>query len=877
MRTEEPRAVRLKDYRPPDYSVREIALDFALDPEATRVKARLEVERLADGPAPLVLDGERLKLISIALDGRALAAEEYALGAETLTIPNPPARFTLETESEIAPARNTTLEGLYLAKGIFCTQCEAEGFRCITWFPDRPDVLAVYTTRIEADKKTLPVLLSNGNLIEHGDLASGRHYAVWHDPFPKPSYLFALVAGDLGHIADAFVTMSGRRVDLRIYVEHGNEERARYAMDSLKRAMRWDEEAYGREYDLDIFMIVAVSAFNMGAMENKGLNIFNDKVLLASPETATDDDYARIEGVVAHEYFHNWTGNRVTCRDWFQLSLKEGLTVFRDQSFSADMRSAAVKRIEDVRQLRLRQFQEDSGPLAHPVQPQAYITIDNFYTGTVYEKGAEVIGMLNTLVGDEGYRKATDLYFARHDGHAATVEDWVKCFEDACGRDFSQFRLWYVQAGTPEIAARGEYDAERKTYALTLKQSLAPTPGQPVKKPMVMPVRMGLLGESGRALPLTLDGENAIGPEERVLELTGSEQRFLFVNVDEPPLLSLGRRFSVPAQFRVPMSREDRAVLMARDADPFNRWEAGQTLAREVLLEMTQAVCSGRAASADPVVVEAMEDVLAHAEDDRAFAAQMLVAPLESELALARAPADPEAIHAARTAFIRTIAQAHGSRLENLYQSLNSGGGFNPDAESAGRRALRNACLRYLTAADDEDAAGVADAHYRAATNMTDMMAGLAQLVRMDSPRREKALADFHDRFQSDALVLDKWLALQAASPRPDTVERVRTLMKHPFFDIRNPNRVRALVGAFSANHLRFHAADGSGYALVGETVRTLDAINPQVAARMSGAFENWRRYEAKRQQLMRAELQAMLAMPERSSNLFEVSTKMLG
>jgi aminopeptidase N len=877
MRTEEPRAVRLKDYHPPDYRVREIALDFALDPDATRVKARMQVERRAAAPAPLVLNGEKLKLISIALDGRALTPGEYSLNAETLTIDQPPARFTLEVETEIAPARNTTLEGLYLAKGIFCTQCEAEGFRCITYFPDRPDVLAVYTTRIEADKKTLPALLSNGNPVEHGDLANGRHYAVWHDPYPKPCYLFALVAGDLGQITDEFVTMSGRRVQLRIHVEHGNEERARYAMDSLKRAMRWDEEAYGREYDLDIFMIVAVSAFNFGAMENKGLNIFNDKVLLASPETATDDDYGRIEGVVAHEYFHNWTGNRVTCRDWFQLSLKEGLTVFRDQSFSADMRSAAVKRIDDVRQLRLRQFQEDAGPLAHPVQPQSYITIDNFYTGTVYEKGAEVIGMLKTLVGDEGYRKATDLYFARHDGQAATVEDWVKCFEDANGRDLKQFRLWYQQSGTPEIEARGEYDSGRKTYALTLKQSLEPTPGQPLKKPMHMPIRIGLLGKSGRALPLTLDGENAIGPEERVLDVTGAEQKFLFVDIAEPPLPSIGRRFSAPAKFHVSMDRRERATLMARDPDAFNRWEAGQTLAREVMLDMAEAASRGGAVSPDPVIVEAMEGVLARAGEDHAFAALMLMPPIESELALVMQPADPDAIHAARTRLVRTIADAYHARFETLYKSLAYEGAFSADAASAGRRALRNACLRYLTAADDEAAARLADAHYRAASNMTDMMSGLAQLVRTNSRHREQALAHFHDRFRNDALVLDKWLALQAASPLPGTVDGVRALTKHPFFDIRNPNRVRALVGAFSANHLRFHASDGKGYALVGETLRTLDGINPQVAARMAGAFENWRRYDSNRQQLMRAELEAMLAMPDRSSNLFEVATKMLG
>jgi aminopeptidase N len=877
MRTEEPRAVRLKDYRPPDYRVSEIALDFRLEPEATRVTATMKFARAAAAPAPLVLDGEHMKLVSLALDGKPLTADAYEVDGEKLTIPSVPERFTLEVVTEISPATNTSLEGLYLSRGIFCTQCEAEGFRRITYFPDRPDVLAVYTTRIEADKASYPVLLSNGNLIDKGDLPGGRHFAVWNDPFKKPCYLFALVAGDLGVLEDEFVTMSGRKVDLRIFVEHGNEPKAAYAMDSLKRAMKWDEEAYGCEYDLDIFMIVAVSAFNFGAMENKGLNIFNDKVLLASPETATDDDYARIEGVVAHEYFHNWTGDRVTCRDWFQLSLKEGLTVFRDQSFSADQRSAAVKRIEDVRTLRMRQFQEDGGPLAHPVQPQSYITIDNFYTATVYEKGAEVIGMLNTLVGEEGYRKATDLYFQRHDGQAATVEDWVKCFEDANGRDLTQFRLWYRQSGTPTIEAKGEYDAAKRTYALTLKQSLGPTPGQPEKKPMHIPVRLGFVGQSGRALPLTLEGENATGPEERVLELTDGEQRFVFVDVPEEPLLSIGRRFSAPVHFKTPTDRKGRAALMRRDADAFNRWEASQALATDVLLEMARAAQSGRAPQADAIYVEAIGEVLAKAQDDRAFAAEMLVPPSEGELALKMLPADPDAIHAARCALIRAAAKAHGAAFARLYRELDGGGPYKPDAESAGRRALRNVCLRYLTAADDEDAAALAETHYRAAANMTDMTAALATLARMDSPRRAAAFAHFHDRFAADPLVLDKWMSLQAGSPLPDTAAAVRGLMKQPAFDMKNPNRVRALVGAFSGNHLRFHASDGSGYALLGETIRALDSINPQVAARMSGAFENWRRYDDKRQALMRAELEAALKTPGLSSNLFEVATKMLG
>ncbi|HUO90400.1 MAG TPA: aminopeptidase N [Rhizomicrobium sp.] len=874
MRTEEPRAINLKDYRAPDYRIGEVSLDFVLEPLATLVTATSKVTRTG-AAVPLVLDGEELKLRSIAIDGKALAADAYTIDKETLTLHSPPAAFTLEIVTEIAPENNTALSGLYTSKGMFCTQCEAEGFRRITYFLDRPDNLAVYTTRIEADKKKYPVLLSNGNPLQSGDLANGRHFVTWNDPFPKPSYLFALVAGDLGVLRDEFTTMSGRKVALAIYCEHGNEKRVVYAMDSLKRAMRWDEEKYGCEYDLDIFMIVAVSAFNFGAMENKGLNIFNDKLLLASPETATDDDYARIESVVAHEYFHNWTGDRITCRDWFQLSLKEGLTVFRDQSFSGDMRSHAVCRINDVKALRMRQFVEDAGPLAHPVQPQSYITIDNFYTATIYEKGSEVIRMLRTLVGPEGYRKATDLYFKRHDGQAATVEDWVKCFEDACGRDLKQFRLWYAQSGTPTVEARGEYDPQNKTYALTLRQELGPTPGQPVKKPMVIPVRLGLIGDEG-PLALTLEGENATGPQERVLELNESEKTFMFVGVEEAPLLSLGRHFSAPVHFRTPMNRQSLASLMGRDADAFNRWEAGQTLATDVLREMTEAAKSGAAPKADPTYVAAIGQALDRADEDHAFAALMLMPPLENELALAFTPPDPDAIHAARTALIRAVAAGHGRALGALYTTLAPRGTFSPDARSAGRRALRNACLRYLTAADDERAAEIADAHYRGATNMTDMIAGLAALSRMESPRRAAAFAHFHDRFRHDALVLDKWMSLQAGSCLPGTAAEVRRLMQNPAFDIKNPNRVRSLIGAFAGNHLRFHAADGSGYALVGETIAALDRINPQVAARMAGAFEAWKRYDPQRQAAMRAELETLTRLDGLSPNLFEVANKML-
>jgi len=875
MRTEEPRAINLKDYHAPDYRIAEVNLDFVLEPRATRVTATSKVTLQGDEGAPLVLDGEQMTLVSVAIDGRKLDESAYAVSDDKLIVHRPPAKFTLQIVTEISPEENTSLSGLYTSKGMFCTQCEAEGFRRITYFLDRPDNLAVYTTRIEADKKAYPVLLSNGNPTASGDLGGGRHFAVWNDPFPKPSYLFALVAGDLGVLKDSFIRGSGKPVDLAIYCEHGNEDRVTYAMDSLKRAMRWDEEKYGCEYDLDIFMIVAVSAFNFGAMENKGLNIFNDKLLLASPETATDDDYARIESVVAHEYFHNWTGDRITCRDWFQLSLKEGLTVFRDQMFSADMRSEGVKRIEDVRMLRMRQFVEDGGPLAHPVQPQSYITIDNFYTATIYEKGSEVIRMLQTLVGKEGYRKATDLYFKRHDGQAATVEDWVKCFEDACGRDLKQFRLWYAQSGTPTVEAKGAYNPADHTYELTLKQSLGPTPGQPTKQPMVVPVRLGFVGSNGM-LPVTLEGDNASGPDERVLELDTAEKTFKFVDVPEAPLLSVGRHFSAPVHFKTPMKREALAALMARDTDSFNRWEAGQTLATTVLKEMAEAAKSGGTPKADPTYVAAVGQALDRADEDHAFAALMLSPPLESELALASETPDPDAIHAARVALIRAVAAEHGRALHALYATLAPRGAFSPDAVPAGRRALRNACLRFITSADDEAAAAVADKHYRDATNMTDMIAGLAALSRMESDRRMRAFDRFHDRFKSDPLVLDKWMSLQAGSPLPGTATAVRELMHSPVFDIKNPNRVRSLVGAFAGNHLRFHAGDGSGYALVGRVIATLDKINPQVAARMAGAFEAWRRYDSKRQALMRAELETLTKLDGLSANLFEVANKMI-
>ena len=879
MKTAEPRAICLKDYAPLSYRIPEVALNFRLEPAATRVTATMHVQRRATDADPLVLSGKRLKLVAVSLDGRPLDPSSYTVTPESLSIAAPPNDFQLEIVTEIAPAENTALEGLYMSNGIYCTQCEPEGFRCITYYLDRPDNLAKFETRIEAPKASAPVLLSNGNPVAAGDLADGWHFSEWRDPFPKPSYLFALVAGDLGHISDRYTTLSGRNIDLKVYVEHGNENRAHYAMDSLKRAMRWDEETYGREYDLDIFMIVAVSAFNFGAMENKGLNIFNDKVLLASPDTATDDDYARIESVVGHEYFHNWTGDRITCRDWFQLSLKEGLTVFRESGFAGDMRSHAVRRIHDIKDLRLRQFQEDSGPLAHPVQPQSYITIDNFYTATVYEKGAEVIGMLRTILTPALFRKGMDLYFARHDGHAATVEDFVRCFEEVSGRDLSQFRLWYSQAGTPEIRAEGKYDPASGKYSLQVSQHLGPTPGQPEKQPMQIPLSLGLIGStSGAALPLTLEGENQVGPTERVVELTGPEHAFVFTNVTEPPVLSIGRNFSAPVNIRTSADLDTRAFLMGRDTDSFNRWEAGQQLATELLLAMIRNIQSGGAAGTDPVYLDAIDNVLSRAHEDHAFTALMLMPPSESELALKLAPIDPEAIHAARESLIRATADAHRAELDRLYHDLQSTGPFSADAASAGRRSLRNAVLRFLTAANDEASARLAHDHYVSATNMTEMTAGLAALARTTSTRRDQAFTAFHDRFRSEPLVLDKWMGLQAMSPLPDTIERVRSLMSHPVFTLKNPNRVRALVGAFAVgNPLRFHDRSGAGYRLLREVVQALDSINPQTAARMAAAFETWRRYDVERQRLIRNELETISAQSGLSNNLYEMVSKMLG
>jgi aminopeptidase N len=878
------KVIRREDYRAPDYRIDTVELEFDLGADATRVQARLGVHAAYDrsaGVRPLILDGEALELVSVAIDGRPLAPGEYALDDHSLTIHAPPGSFTLTVETVIHPAANTQLSGLYVSSRMFCTQCEAQGFRRITYFPDRPDVMAVYRTVIRADRAACPVLLSNGNLVETRELDGGRHMAVWHDPFPKPSYLFALVAGDLACHEDRFTTRSGRNVRLRVFVEHGKEARTAYAMDSLKRSMRWDEERFGLEYDLDLFNIVAVSDFNMGAMENKSLNIFNDKYVLADPETATDGDYGGIEAVVAHEYFHNWTGDRITCRDWFQLSLKEGLTVFRDQEFTADMRGHALSRIINVRGLRARQFPEDSGPLAHPVRPDSYIEINNFYTATVYNKGAEVIRMMHTILGEAGFQKGMRLYVERHDGQAATCDQFVDAMAEANGADLSQFRLWYSQAGTPELEISRRYDDKAGAYEVTIAQRCPPTPGQPDKKPMHIPFKVGLLDAQGRGIPLQLDGEPAeAATPDRVLPVTASRQTFRFVNVPEPRAVSLNRDFSAPVVVKAAQSGAERAFLMAHDTDPFARWEAGQGYATDLLLRAVEAIQRGQTPHFDPSFIAAVGETLGDGQLDHAFIAEAISLPGEDYLAEQMAVIDVDAIHAAREDLRRRIAASLKQQLQGIYSANREAGPFSPDAASAGRRALKNAALAYLASLADGDAEArrlVVD-QAQSAANMTDRMAALGLLVDIAGPERDAALDQFLARFRNDGLVVDKWLSLQATSSLPDTLSRVIALLKHPAFSIRTPNRVRALIGAFvSANPLRYHAADGAGYAFHADRIIELDAINPQIAARLVAPLGRWRRFDPGRQAKMKAALERVLAAPKLSRDVYEVASKSLG
>jgi aminopeptidase N len=872
----------LKDYAPPPYLIEAVEFDVALDPSETRVAAKLKVQpnpKATTGGRPLVLDGEELALKSIALNGKRLAPEELTLTATSLSIASVPAEpFTLEIVTLCNPDANTALSGLYRSRGTYCTQCEPEGFRRITYFIDRPDVLAVYTVRIEADRAAAPVLLSNGNPLAQGDIpGTGHHFAIWHDPFPKPSYLFALVGGNLARVPDSFVTASGRKVDLAIYVEPGKEDRCTWAMESLKRAMRWDEERFGREYDLDVFNIVAVSDFNMGAMENKGLNIFNDKLVLARPDTASDADYAAIEGVIAHEYFHNWTGDRVTCRDWFQLCLKEGLTVFRDQEFTADTRSGPVERIAAVRMLKTHQFPEDAGPLAHPVRPGSYIEINNFYTATVYEKGAELCRMLQTLLGRDGFRKGLDLYFERHDGQAVTVEDFVAAMADASGRDLSQFMLWYTQSGTPELACSLDYDARSKSARLSVSQVIPPTPGQNKKEPMLIPLKLGLIGANGDEIPLRLDGAPV---SDGLIEVAAREQVFTFHDVPSPPTPSLLRGFSAPARITTGLDPEKIEFLMTHDSDPFNRWQAAQTYATNLL---TAAVRSGDGSAhgqgdGAARLARVLEVTANDAAQRPAYRAEFLKLPSEPDIAreLAR-EVDTDAVHRARESLRASIGNAIGETLAELYAKSASSGPYSPDPESAGVRALRSAALDLLAATGAGAEIARAERHYREATNMTDAIAALSILSQVPGPERDRALDHFYARWQHEPLVLDKWFAVQARAARPDSVETVQNLLSHAKFSLKNPNRIRALIGSFvHSNPTGFNRADGAGYRLLAAQALEIDRFNPQVAARLLGAFESWRILEQGRQTHAKAALEA-LAASSLSTDSYEIVTKTLG
>ena len=889
--------VRLEDYAPPPYLVDSIDLDFDLAGEECLVTSTISVRR---GPAtppgtPLVLDGTGLDLVSAELNGRPLSSNEHAVDDGRLVIPasvlapvdgeapdaGPQAatcRLTVRTR--IFPNRNSTLKGLYESNGIICTQCEAEDFRRITFFPDRPDVLARYTTTIRAARADFPVLLSNGNLVASGDLDDGRHFARWEDPFPKPSYLFALVAGDLACLEDAFTTASGREVALRIYSEPHNIGRCGHAMASLKKAMRWDEEVYGLEYDLDLYMIVAVDHFNMGAMENKGLNVFNTRYVLADPETATDTDYANVEAVIGHEYFHNWTGNRVTCRDWFQLSLKEGLTVFREQQFSADMGSEGVKRTRDARLIREHQFKEDSGPDAHPVRPSSYKEINNFYTVTVYHKGAEIIRMMNTLLGPDGFRRGMDLYLERHDGSAATTDDFVSAMEDGAGVDLGQFRRWYGQAGTPVLHLAHRHDPRERTWSLGVRQELPPTPDGSPKEPVHVPLAVGLVAGDGRILrPEPLPGHAPAENGTMVLELREPEERFVFHGIDARPVPSVLRGFSAPVRIEMERADEDLLTLLAHDPDPFARWDAGQTLA---LARLDRLIAAGGrpetgVEAADPTFVEAMRAVLHDRSIDGAFAAEILTLPSEGYLAGRMERIDVDAIHVAREGLRRALGAALEPDFRHVRRRLRTGDPYRYDAAGTARRALANACLGYLAATGSPDPRRECLDQFSTADNMTDAIAALGCLARIDCEERRVALARFEERWHGNPLVMDKWLALGATSPLPGALRRVVELMSHPAFDAANPNRFRSLVHAFcTGNPVHFHAADGSGYRFWEDRMREVDARNPEVAAHLAGVMAHWRRHDEARRERMGAAMEAVLAMPGVSRNTDEVLTRIL-
>jgi aminopeptidase N len=879
MRTDTPQTIYRKDYTAPSYLIDTVELGFDLHPERTIVASRLVMRRNPDSAQrEIELYGEKLDLVALRMNGKTLGKRDYRIDGNLLIIPNAPEDVTLEIETLTAPVKNTTLNGLYVSNGNFFTQCEAEGFRAITYFPDRPDVMARYTVMLRADKALYPVLLSNGNLIEEGDLGDGRHYAKWEDPFKKPSYLFALVAARLVCQEETFRLADGRDALLQVWVEDGNLDKTDYAMQSLKNSIRWDEERFGLELDLDRFMIVAVSDFNMGAMENKGLNIFNTKFVLANPRVATDIDYAGIEAVVGHEYFHNWTGNRVTCRDWFQLSLKEGLTVFRDQEFSSDMigtdSGRAVTRIDQVRTLRQAQFPEDAGPMAHPVRPDSFVEINNFYTVTVYEKGAEVVRMYQTLLGRDGFRKGMDLYFMRHDEQAVECDDFRHAMADASGRDLTQFERWYSQAGTPVVRAEGSYDSANQTYTLTLSQHCPATPGQPKKLPFHIPVAFGLLGADGQDLPLVLDGDK-VGTTA-VLELTEAKQRFLFSGVNQSPTPSILRDFSAPVILEYDYTDAELLHLFSHDSDPVNRWEAGQRLAMARLIKLTAAIVGGGTLHLDETFIEAMRKMLTDASLDPGFREQALLLPSESMVADQMEAVNPLAIHLARQFMRRIIGLALRDDLLAQYQANLTPGDYSPDAVSAGKRGLKNLALAYMAAEPGPDTLALVQKQYDQAGNMTDRVAALGALIHAQADSAADALERFYDEFGNEALVIDKWFTMQAGAPATD-VAKVRALMGHPAFSMKNPNRARSLIFAFcNGNPSQFHAADGSGYAFWAEQVIALDAINPQVASRLARTMDRWRRFAPVLQTQMKQALQKVAGMKKLSNDVREIVGKAL-
>jgi len=866
--TQEP--IYLHDYQVPDYLIDTIDLTFELNEEYTRVKSLLNV--MANPLATrqdrhLILHGEALELISIALNNKPLNAEQYEIKNDKLHIFSVPDEFTLEIHTLIKPQENTALSGLYKSCGNFCTQCEAHGFRRMTYFLDRPDVMARFTTTIIADEAKYPVLLSNGNLISIEKSEDGKQRVKWADPFKKPCYLFALVGGDLDSVEDYFITQSGRQVTLRIYVEKGNRDKTAHAMEAVKKAMRWDEEVFGREYDLDIYMIVAVSDFNMGAMENKGLNIFNTQYILANPETATDVDFIHVESVIAHEYFHNWTGNRITCRDWFQLSLKEGLTIFRDQSFTADTTSKTVARIQDVKDLRQSQFPEDAGPLAHPVRPESVIEINNFYTATVYNKGAEVIRMQQTILGQDAFRKGMDLYFDRHDGQAVTIEDFVKAMEDASGIDLTQFRLWYSQAGTPVLKIKDEYDAKTGNYTLHIEQTCTETPGQPHKKPFHIPVKMGLLDQQGKELLHDL------------LHIKNAKEVFHFKNLPSKPVPSLLRHFSAPVKVQYPYTNAELQLLMQHDTDLFNRWEAGQQYALNVMLKMIQDVHDNKPLHVPGEYISALNHLLLTMQHDKWLLAEMLMLPTEKYIAEYMTVVDVDAIHHVREVLATEIAKQLKPHFLTLYEEhhdVTAPYVFN--IHEVGKRQLKNTCLFYLMLLNDETIPlGLKQFELALKTNMTDTMAALATLNNIDAPERDMALNVFYEQWKNDPLIVDKWFALQASSKLPNTLKQVKKLLHHSAFDIKNPNKVYALIGSFCNRNLHcFHTPDGEGYAFLKDCVLQLDKINPQIAARMVKPLSEWRRYDVGRQHLMHEVLEQIAQSKNISKDVFEIVTKSL-